>query len=131
QYLVVNKVVYRLRSPQRGEIVVVYPSFGPPWIKRIVGIPGDTVEIKNGSLYLNGNMVEEPYIREPIHYTFSSQTVPADYYFVLGDNRNSSVDSHAAGPLPRTSIVGKAWFSYWPPGLWGLVPNYSLASGQS
>jgi signal peptidase I len=126
QYLVVNKISFLFRTPRRGEVVVVYPPFGDPWIKRIVGIPGDTVEIKEGELYLNGQKVEEPYLREPIRRTFPPHQVPADSYFLLGDNRNSSVDSRDAGPLPGSNIVGKAWFSYWPPGLWGLIPHYTL-----
>jgi signal peptidase I len=129
EYLIISKMVYLFRSPQRGDVVVAYPPFGVPWIKRVIAVPGDTVEIKNGALYLNGQRIEEPYLNEPIRYTFSPQLIPAGYYFVLGDNRNPSVDSHLAGPLPRTSIIGKAWFIYWPPRLWGGVPHYNLKPG--
>lgn len=129
EYLIISKMVYFFRSPQRGDVVVAYPPFGVAWIKRVIAVPEDIVEIKDGALYLNGQRTEEPYIKEPIRYTFSTLKIPPGYYFVLGDNRNPSVDSHLAGPLPRTSIIGKAWFIYWPPRLWGGVPHYNLQPG--
>lgn len=126
EYLIVSKMAYYVGQPRRGDVVVVTPSFGVPWIKRVIGLPGDTVEVRNGSLYLNGQRQVEPYLNEPIRYNFSPQPIPPGYYFVLGDNRNPSVDSHLTGPLPRSSFIGKAWFVYWPPWQWGGVPHYDL-----
>lgn len=123
--LLVDKVTYRLREPKRGEIVV----FGYPkeprrkFIKRIVGLPGDIVEIRDRTLYVNGEPVEEAYIRGPMYQPFGPVRVPEGTYFVLGDNRNNSEDSRFpdVGPIPRRYIVGRALFVYWPIGKAGLI----------
>jgi signal peptidase I len=123
QFLVVSKLAYRLHQPQRGDIIV----FRDPrdetrkLIKRIIGLPGDVVEIDNGTVIVNGHPLDEPYIESPGRYSEAPQTIPEGQYFVLGDNRNNSSDSHAWGTLPKDLIVGKAWLSYWPPAQWGTI----------
>lgn len=131
QRVLVNKVVYKLHAPGRGDVIILHPpqSSNPqafPFIKRIVALPGESVEIKNGVVRVNGVKLDEPYIKEPLAYTYSLQKVPENEYFVLGDNRNNSDDSHRGWTVPRQNIIGKAWLSIWPPGQWGLVSNYNL-----
>jgi len=128
QRLLINKAIYHFREPQRGDIIVFLPPNGqqPDYIKRIIALPGDTVEIKDGVVYVNGSELYEPYIEAPPRYTLSEKTIPAYNYFVLGDNRNNSNDSHNDWTVKRRDIVGKAWLSIWPPSEWGLAPNYPL-----
>ena len=128
QRLLVNKVTYKLHEPERGDVIVFRPplshnSEATSFIKRVIALPGETVEIKMGSVYVNGEKLQEPYIKEPPGYTFSLQEIPEDYYFVLGDNRNNSNDSHTGWILPRQNIVGKAWLIIWPPNEWKLASN--------
>jgi len=128
QRLIVNKVVYRFYQPERGDVIVLHPpnNQGEDHIKRIIAIPGDTVEVKMGEVYVNGLQLDEPYIKDSPKYTFHQIKMPENEYFVLGDNRNNSSDSHNVGTLPRQNIVGKAWLSIWPPDEWGLAPNYPI-----
>jgi signal peptidase I len=123
--LVINKIVYRLHDPERGDVVVLYPPDQPrdepPYIKRIIALPGDTIEVKNGAVYVNDNKLIESYIKEPPTYTLALQHVPENEYFVLGDNRNISHDSRSGWTVPRQDIIGKAWLSVWPPDTWGVV----------
>jgi signal peptidase I len=129
QYLVVSKISYRFSEPQRGDIVVfVSPNgAGEDYIKRIIGLPGERVEIRDGAVWINGYRLDEPYLNSGIPYTGAWSLGP-DEYFVLGDNRANSSDSHAWGPLPRRNIIGKAWLCYWPPQYWGLVAHHSFPS---
>jgi signal peptidase I len=83
-------------------------------IKRVIGLPGDTVEIKEGEVILNGAHQNEPYTGCESNYTMARQTVPQGHYFVLGDNRNKSYDSHVWGFLPRENVIGYAIFRFWP-----------------
>lgn len=128
QRLVVNKAVYIFGEPERGDVVI----FEAPneqqedFIKRLIGLPGDTVEIKNGTVYVNDTKLDEPYIKSPPSYTMEKTEVPEDCYFVLGDNRNHSNDSHHGWVVPRENIIGKAWLTTWPPADWAIVPNYDL-----
>ncbi len=126
--LIINKAVYFFGEPARGDIIVFYPPEGgpsaTPFIKRIIGLPGDIVEIRNGEVLVNGRALTEPYIKEAPEYTVKKLTVPEDSYFVLGDNRNLSNDSHSGWTVERSQIIGKAWVSIWPPSLWGLAPHY-------
>jgi signal peptidase I len=132
QYLVVNKLGYRLHEPQRGDIVVFRDprSDGRKLIKRVIGLPGETVEIRSGQVFINGQLLDEPYIASQGRYTQQSTSVPEDEFFVLGDNRNNSSDSHNWGPLPSENIVGKAWLSYWPPASWGAIPHEAYGAEQ-
>jgi signal peptidase I len=125
QFLVVSKLDYRLHDPQRGDIIVFRDPRAEDrkLIKRVIGLPGDVVEITNGTVRINGHPLDEPYITSPGRYSEAAVTVPEGQYFVLGDNRNNSSDSHAWGTITRDLIVGKAWFSYWPPSMWGLIPH--------
>jgi signal peptidase I len=131
QQLLVNKVVYYFHEPERGDVIILHPPppYNPettPFIKRIIALPGDTIEVKNGAVYVNGSKLDEPYIKESPAYSFQQQKIPEDEYFVLGDNRNNTNDSHNGWTVPRQNIIGKAWLSIWPPGEWGFVLNYSL-----
>ncbi len=154
QYLLVNKAAYTsidtsffegfpgldvLRdseiepfgSPKPGDVVVFrYPKDPTKdFIKRIIAGPGDTVQVRNGQLWVNGRLIDEPYLQDHPSYTVSLQTIPPENYFVLGDNRNNSSDSHVWGVVPRGNIIGKAWVIYWPVRNMGLVANYALAVG--
>jgi signal peptidase I len=123
QRLIIEKISYRLHPPQRGDIIVLkLPNRpGPPLIKRIVGLPGEVVEIRQGHVYINGAPLNEPYLNQ---LTFSShpvETMPDDSVFVLGDNRGYSADSRSFGVVRLEYILGHAWFRYWPLEVIGLV----------
>lgn len=115
--VLVNRLLYRFRDPQRGEIVVLRYPRDPHrnYIKRVVALPGDLVEIRDGHLLVNGRTVEEVYISGPPSGSYGPETVPAGSVFVLGDNRNNSEDSRAFGFLAKGQIVGRAALIYWPP----------------
>jgi signal peptidase I len=124
QRLVVEKVSYRLHGPQRFDVVVLrLPSQGEELlIKRLVGLPGEVVEIHDGHLYVDGEVLYEPHItQETRPGRQASITVPPLHVYVLGDNRSRSNDSRSFGPVPIDDIVGRAWMSYWPPEDVGLV----------
>lgn len=125
QYLVVSKVHYRLGEPQRGDVIVFDPPNGATedYIKRIIGLPGERIEARDGVIWIDGYRLEEPYISSQLSYSGAWELGP-DEYFVLGDNRPNSSDSHTWGPLSRENIVGKAWICYWPPQQWGPVPHH-------
>jgi signal peptidase I len=127
QYLIINNLSYLLDDPQRGEIIVFrHPRSDMNLIKRVIGVPGDHIEVRDRQLYVNGELLPEPYIQEPIIYE-GAWTVPEGQYFVLGDNRNNSNDSHNWQYLPRDHILGKAILIYWPVTDWGTVPHYALS----
>jgi signal peptidase I len=130
QFLFVNKLIYMLHPPERGDVIVFVPPNNSTrdFIKRVIGLPGDRVEIVNGRVFVNGEELREVYPLNPATYSMSSVNVPADEYFVLGDNRNYSSDSHSWGTVSAKKIIGKAWISYWPPQQIGMVPTYSYAS---
>ncbi|NOQ17797.1 MAG: signal peptidase I [Dehalococcoidales bacterium] len=125
QRLLVNKVFYRFGEPEMGDVIVFHPptSRRVDYIKRIIAGPGDTVEIEGGMVYVNDVAISEPYIRAHPSYTVSQKRVPENEYFVLGDNRNNSNDSHSGWTVEREDIIGKVWISIWPP---GLIPDYNL-----
>lgn len=123
QRLMVEKISYRFREPKRGEVVVFkYPGDRRrKFIKRMIGVPGDEILIKNGYLYINGIRLEENYINGPTYGTYSAPSfgpvlVPEGHFFVLGDNRRNSDDSRYpdVGFVPKADFVGKALFIYWP-----------------
>ena len=120
-------VVYLFHPPRRGEVVVFHPPGNPQqdYIKRVIGLPGETVAVKDRRVFIDGQPLEEwNYVRQAPFYTLESQRIPPGHYFVLGDNRNSSSDSHSWGTVPYQNIVGKAWISFWPlPPKW--APNRS------
>ncbi len=113
--LLVSKVAYKLDDVETGDVVIFHnPNFlEEDFIKRLIGKPGDEVQVANGMVSVNGVLLEEPYIAAPPDYT-GQWTVPEDSVFVLGDNRNSSSDSHSWGFVPLDDLVGKALLVYWP-----------------
>ncbi|GAB4112401.1 MAG: signal peptidase I [Candidatus Caldatribacteriota bacterium] len=115
--LIANKISYRFESPQRGEIIIFKPPFptNRNYIKRIIGIPGDKIQIINGIVYVNDKQLEEPYVEYQSYENLSTVIVPEDSYFVLGDNRPNSSDSRYWGFVPRKNIIGKTWVLFWPP----------------
>jgi signal peptidase I len=120
---IAEKLTYRQRGPEVGDIVIFHPPFSKGgvlldddvFIKRVVALEGDTVEVREGTLFVNGRARVEPYIFERPRYELPLLTVPPGNVFVMGDNRNNSYDSHIWGPLPAKNIIGKAWAKYWPP----------------
>ncbi len=123
QRLVVEKVSYRLHGPQRGDVVVLHmPHHSAELlIKRIIALPGETVQVSNGSVLINGQRLEEPYLNVETRGSYGPLTVPQDHVFVMGDNRGASNDSRSFGPVPIDQIVGRAWISYWPMQDIGLI----------
>jgi signal peptidase I len=126
--VVVNKAVYWFGDPQRGDVVILKAPNGEPnnWIKRIIGLPGDTIEIIQGATYVNGVKLEEPYVKNSFTYSFPKRIVPEASYFFLGDNRDVSNDSSKGWFLLRQDVIGKAWLISWPPSEWSVVPGYHL-----
>jgi signal peptidase I len=131
EYVIVNRIVYRLHLPERGDIVVFKREGTREFIKRVIGLPGDMVEVRSGHVYVNGVALQEPYIAQPPAYTMEPRKIGPNEYFVLGDNRNNSSDSHNWGTVPLSVIDGKAWITYWPPKNWGIVPHYSQVLAKS
>ncbi len=124
QRLVVEKLSYRFHGPQRFDIVVLkIPSQGEELlIKRVIGLPGETIEIRDGLVYVDGNPLEEPFTDDLTHAGHDSTvTVPPLHIYVMGDNRDRSNDSRSFGPVSIDNIIGRAWFSYWPPEQIGFV----------
>jgi signal peptidase I len=151
QRLVVEKISYRLHLPERGDIVVLKPPKSrslpleqrivswfctvlpledilecsmdtpDPLIKRVIALPGETIEIKNGYVYINGQVLEEPYLQQLTFGNVSSRVISPGHVFVLGDNRSASNDSRSFGEVALSNVVGRAWFRYWPPDEIGVV----------
>lgn len=123
QRLVVEKVSYRIHGPHRGDVVVIrLPERGPELlIKRVIGLPGETIEVRDGSVYINGQPLNEPYLTRQTSGSYGPTLIPEGQVFVMGDNRGASNDSRVFGPVPMDRIVGRAWVSYWPPEFFGLV----------
>ena len=131
EYVIIDRVSYVLHPPERGDVIVfVPPTNDKDYIKRVIGLPGDTVEVRNGQVFVNGTALTEPYLNTTTNYASGPQTLEPSHYFVLGDNRNNSSDSHSWGPIAASSIIGRAWFVYWPPTNWGAVPHYSYATSK-
>jgi signal peptidase I len=122
ELVLVNKLAYWLGQPKHGDIVVFRYPVNPSedLIKRVIGLPGDVVKIQDGKLYINGLAVSEPYIAAAPEY-YGEWVVPQGQLFVLGDNRNDSLDSHEWGVLPQTNVIGRAILIYWPPPEWNSL----------
>jgi signal peptidase I len=129
EFVIVNKISYKLNSPARGDIVVFHFPRDPEqeYIKRVIGLPGDEVSISEGNVFVNGQLLDEPYITSKPSYP-GKWTVPDDHLFVLGDNRNNSSDSHNWGTVPMEYVIGKAVFVYWPPENLGLIEQTTTVS---
>jgi signal peptidase I len=119
--ILVDKISYLFHPPQRGDILVFYPPASPviednskAYIKRLIGLPGDRISIRGGKVLLNGEPLPEPYIAAPPKYSMRMVTVPAGSYWVMGDNRNNSNDSHVWGFLPAGNVVGRAALRFYP-----------------
>jgi signal peptidase I len=127
--LIASKIDYHFHQPQRGDIVILKPPFGQnDLIKRVVGVPGDHLQIRDGHVYINGRQLEEPYINPAEPWTVNAfaneQTIPSGYFFVMGDNRNHSTDSRAFGPIRADDIEARAWLRIWPLNKFGFVDGH-------
>ncbi|MGB8213430.1 MAG: signal peptidase I [Anaerolineales bacterium] len=141
EFVLINRMAYQVGTFQHGDIIVFRPPMYPEasfwrsllglpnisdnyedYIKRIIGLPGDTIKIANGLVQINGVTINEPYIAAAPDYS-GQWTVPAGNLFVLGDNRNNSADSHAWGFLPEENVLGKALVIYWPFADWKVLKS--------
>lgn len=148
EFLLTDKLSYRLRDPARGDVVIFSapPSARCPvglncdFIKRVVGLPGETIMVNNGHIYINGKILREPYLNDsvvtspgPSSTSFLpegiSREIPVNSYVMLGDNRGASSDSRDWGVVTKDRIVGKAWIRYWPPKT-ARILSFSLATTQ-
>jgi signal peptidase I len=119
QYLLVNKLAYRIGDISRGDIAVFRSPQDPELIliKRVIGLPGEEIYIVDGQVLVNGQPLAEPYLAAPMgRAAWGPFVLGPDEYLMLGDNRDNSNDSRYFGPVSRSAIIGKAWFSIWPPG---------------
>lgn len=129
EYLLVNKVSYQIKEPRRGDVIVFRPVESPylNYIKRVIGLPGETVEIKNGKVWIDGKELEEDYLAKDIKTLISGSaktstaTLKNDQYFVLGDNRQFSKDSREIGIIPKINIVGPTWVVVYPFNKMGII----------
>jgi signal peptidase I len=122
-FVIVNKLAYRLGDPGRGDIIVFYYPPDPaqePYIKRVIGLPGDHIRIEAGKVFVNGSPLVEAYTVVMTNQG-GEWNVPEDSLFVLGDNRNNSSDSRTWGMVPLENVIGKSIVVYWPPEQWGLL----------
>ena len=135
EFVLVNKLAYVRSEPRHGDIIVFnYPEDpSEQFVKRIIAIPGDSIEIRQGNVYVNGGKITEPYVNRGSQVAgfvdrdeLSLRTVPEGAYFVMGDNRRGSRDSREWGFLPRKFIVGKVWVAYWPPEDLGVIEHFQL-----
>lgn len=133
QYLLVNKLAYRLGEYSRGDVIIFHYPNNPSqdYIKRVIGLPGDTVEFRDGALIVNGLNVDEPYAQIPIARDIQAQTVAPGFLYVLGDNRPASSDTRTWGQLSQEFVIGKAWFAIWPVGDVGLVEHPAIELGPT
>jgi len=129
-YLIANKIDYRLHAPQRGDIIILRPPTdnSKDFIKRVIALPGEKLLIRDGIVYINGHKLDEPYLPE-VWTTFNNwpndgtdgKVMGPNQYFVMGDNRNKSQDSRIFGPIGRDRIDGRAWFRIWPLAHFGSI----------
>lgn len=135
EYLLADKISYKFKEPRRGDVVVFKQTETADYIKRIIGLPGDTVELRDGNFYVNGEKLDESMYLDPQTYTKDDNyldegdkiTVPEDHYFVVGDHREVSKDSRAFGPIDEKKIRGRAFLVYWPISHFKIVdrPEYN------
>jgi signal peptidase I len=131
-YVVVNKLAYKLGGPKRGDVIVFkYPPDPTqiPYIKRVIGLPGDRIHIAEGKVYINEVQLTEPYLKVTTNQG-GDWTVPEDSLFVMGDNRNGSSDSRAWGMVPLGNVIGKAEVIYWPPTHWSQLHFPSAVAAE-
>jgi len=128
EFVIVNKLAYKLGSVVIGDVIVFHPPNNPTeeYIKRVIGLPGDHVVIKDGKVLVNDQVLEEPYIKASPGYV-TDVIVDENALYVLGDNRNNSSDSHSWGTVPLDNVLGKAVVIYWPPQSWGLINHNGAA----
>lgn len=134
QFLIVSRVHYLLGQPQRGDVVVFHFPQNPQndFIKRVIGLPGDVVELRDQQVYVNDALLTEPYIQEActaMSCPDERWVIDPGSYFVMGDNRNRSRDSRAFGPVSQEFLVGEALIRYWPPEYWGIVSRIAFPAG--
>jgi len=135
EMLMANKVLYKFKEPTRGDVIIFKYSDTQDFIKRIIGLPGETVMLKDGKLYINGNLLDESTYLSSIIYTNGGDylkegetiTIPEGRYFVCGDNRPHSSDSRMFGPIDSKDIKGKAWIVYFPFDQFRLVKHESYS----
>jgi len=134
QYVLVDKLTPRFDAYSRGDIVVFEPpeawvDGGPktPFIKRVIGLAGETIEIKDGAVYVDGTRLDEPYTYDLAPTTANEEparwVIPEGELFVMGDHRAASADSRAFGPIERSTVIGRAWLRYWPISTLGILPT--------
>lgn len=129
EMFITERVSYHFESPQRGDFVVIHSPFDTDieFIKRVIGLPGETVLLKSGNVFINGSQLNESSYLQPDVYTGPESylkeniplSIPSGYYFLMGDNRPGSSDSRDFGPISKSSIVGKVFLRYWPPDRFG------------
>jgi len=131
EFVLVNKLSYRFAEINRGDIIVFDFPLNPKeeLIKRVIGLPGDKIVVENSQVYVNEQLLDEPYISQAPNYT-GNWKVKKGELFVLGDNRNNSNDSRNWGFLPIENVVGKAEFIYWPPALWDMINHTNIFSSN-
>jgi signal peptidase I len=133
QFVLVNKLAYRLGQPERGDVVVFHNPNNPneDYIKRIIGLEGDTIEVHDQTVFINGQPLPEPFPHNEIPFgeVVGPVTVGDEQLFVMGDNRPNSSDSRLIGPIGKDLVVGQAWLRIWPPNVFGLVGHVDLVPG--
>lgn len=132
EYVLVNKVSYLFQSPERGDVIVFhYPrNTSVDYIKRVIGLPGDTVQIDSTHVWVNGVLLNEPYISAPVNPRAKTWKIPPNSYFVMGDNRQVSDDSRYWDYVPKSFIVGKAVMVYWPTSNWQFINTFPSVYAQ-
>jgi signal peptidase I len=132
QYVLVNKVAYLFHAPERGDIIILQEPDQPgrDLIKRVIGLPGDTIKLDGTNVWVNGTELNEPYITQKSNPGANTLTVPANEYFVMGDNRPVSEDSRYFGFVPKDYVVGKAILVDWPLKQWQMLNTYSSVYSQ-
>ena len=114
EYLVTDNLAYLEESPQRGDIVLLSRPGGRTYLKRVIGLPSESLEVRGGKVLINGTELSEPYLYEPMRVDSPARKIGADHYFVMGDSRNMSSDSRTFGPIAISDIIGRATFVYYP-----------------